>query len=422
MAAGARGQASTTSQEHVMVSKGDPDRFFLRGHPRFRVEVLDDDVLLVDIQTGVVHRVPGPDVDLLLSGTTTLMSGHLPPGGAEAIRRSLTSSDIGRRSLLVGSGALAATGIISTALPFAAAALSFTYLPPADGGSFETTAWGQADKSGTSANWGLNGVWTAASVATGVANSGGDTRSVQILLHATSGTAYNDDTGSTAIGSGSGAYIVANVQLPIGSPQIYFSLRAGAPGNVNRATGLGGVAVGAYTWDGGSFSTTSWFLVAGAGGGDGLGTAGSGTGVGAPGGRWGVNGGGADPGTRANGGTGGTGGAGERTSLTAQLAETSGQGYDAITGSSVLGRGQNDPSGRPSKVDFYPGASAFGGGGGGAGWASGGGGGTNSGGGGGSSFIRTTGAGPIVTSYVIYSFPREWSSNGSTTRFEVYTA
>lgn len=73
-------------------------------------------------------------------------------------------------------------------------------------------------------------------------------------------------------------------------------------------------------------------------------------------------------------------------------------------------------------MNFFPGASASRGGGGGAGWASGGGGGTDSGGGGGSSFLKITGTGPVVTSHVIYSFPRAYAEDGSTTRFELYTA
>jgi hypothetical protein len=397
-----------------MVSVGNPDRYFFRGDPRFRVEVLDDDVLLVDVQTSVVHRVPGSDVDLLLAGTTTLMSGHLPPGGADAIRLALTTGTVRRRSLLVGGGALAASGIMATALPFAAAALSFSYLPPADGQTFSTTSFNASNiDSASKSGWPLAGAWTAGRIATGFGNSSGSPLSVQVLLHATSGTEFDDDTSSLATGSGSGAYIVATVQLPANSPPLFFSLRVGARGNVNRETGYGGVAVGAYTWDGGVVSSTQWFAVAGAGGGDG---------IAAPGGRWGVDGSGENPGLRANGSTGGTGGTGSRGANAVTLPATEGQGYDAITGSPLLGRGPADSVSAPSRVDFYPGASASGGGGGGAGWASGGGGGTNSGGGGGSSFLKTSGTGPVVTSHVIYSFPRAFADNGSTTRFELYTA
>lgn len=305
-----------------MVSVGNPDRYFFRGDPRFRVEVLDDDVLLVDVQTSVVHRVPGADIDLLLAGTTTLMSGHLPPGGADAIRLALTSGALNRRSLLVGGGALAASGIMATALPFAAAALSFSYLPPADGQNFSNTEYDASDGQAALSGNPPAGAWTATRLNTGFANSSGSPLSVQVLLHATSGTVYVgpeydefgeevivDESALLATGAGSGAYIVATVQLPPAPPapvleRLYFSLRVGARGDRNGGTGYGGVAVGAYIWDGGnSVETTQWFAAAGAGGGDG---------AAAPGGRWGVDGSGANPGLRANGSTGGTGGNGDR--------------------------------------------------------------------------------------------------------------
>ena len=54
-----------------MAVVGNPNRFFPRGDDRFRVEVLDDDVLVLDVQTNIVHRVPGAEVDRLLSGTVT---------------------------------------------------------------------------------------------------------------------------------------------------------------------------------------------------------------------------------------------------------------------------------------------------------------------------------------------------------------
>lgn len=362
------------------------------------------------MQTAVIHRVPGSDVDLLLSGTTTLMSGHLPPGGADAIRQAMTAGAVRRRALLVGSGALAASGILGTMLPFAAAALSFSRLGFDDGYAteeFDASDVASASKSG----YPLSGSWTAGRISTGFRNSGSDPLTVQVVLHATSGTAYDDDTGSQAIGSGSGAYIVATVSLPANSPVLYFSLRNGARGNNNRLTGHGGVAVGAYLWDGGVAESTEWFAVAGAGGGDG---------AAGPGGRWGQNGGGADAGLAAVGGTAGIGGTGTRTDFGAD--NPTGVGYDAISGSPLLGRGATDPgSAPPSKIAYFPSISASGGGGGGAGWASGGGGGTNSGGGGGSSYLRTSGGGPIVTSHVIYSVPRDYSSDGTTARFELYT-
>lgn len=398
-----------------MVVHGNPARRFSQGDPRFRVEVLDDDVLLLDVQTSIVHRVPGGEVDRLLSGVLTYQTGHLPSGGAEAIRRALSNGSLQRRSVLVGGGALVASGILSTGLPFAAAAMS-DFPSPFDS-SVYTEGWNAQTASTVAGDdWPLGGEWDSARRKfTLPAN----VTEVQVVLHATSGTRDQEGVGdgpalseTYETGSGHGAYIVATIEglAVFSAPRdLYFTLRAGGRGggnaNGNQRGGYGGIAVGVHLWDGGG--TPTWFAVAGAGGGDG----GSGAN---PGGRWALPGGGDLGGSAPSGTTGGLGGsAGAASSSTAGTV-----GYDANTASGDLGRAVTSTA-------WGAGGSQAGGGGG-AGWASGGGGGgdtteTGGGGAGGSSFINPSTTGPRVTSHSIYTVPRAYKRDGSTVRIEVYT-
>ena len=394
-----------------MTVMGNPDRFFPAGDDRFRVEVLDDDVLLLDVQTNIVHRVPGAEVDRLLSGSVTWATGHLPPGGARAIRRAVDSGSVARRSLLVGGGALVASGILSTGLPFAAAAASL-FPAPFDGTTY-TEGWnGQTEGSrpGDDRLFGPGTEFWIQGPASGDFPGAfdGTTKSAQVILHATSGTARASD-GSDATPLGHGAYIVATISgIPTGGPGFYFSIRGGGDGSVGA--GDGGNAVGAMLWAGGG--DPDWLVVAGAGGGDGaapdLET------PGAAGGRHSGAGSGANPGQGASGSSGGARGTANPVGSTPPTNVDSRNGYNATTDAN-LGSG--------TELGYMPGRGGYpGGGGGGAGWAGGGGGGTSSGGGGGSSFFKTTGSGALVSAYSIYTVPRAYSSDGSTVRVELYTS
>ena len=403
-----------------MAVMGNPDRFFPRGDDRFRVEVLDDDVLLLDVQTNIVHRVPGAEVDRLLSGSVTYQTGHLPPGGARAIRRAVDQGSVARRSLLVGGGALVASGIMSSGLPFAAAAASL-YPAPFDGTTY-TDGWnGQTDGSG----WSVSGPWSGDSAF--YANPGGIT-SFQVVLHATSGGKDTTDES----GSGHGAYIVATIDGLANTDNLNFYIRAGGEGGGAGTIrgGAGGIAVGVAVSEGAS--TDHWLLVAGAGGGD------SG---GAPGGHHSRDGGGERPGTAPSGSTGGTGGV-NQVDEGAGVAERGTNGYDALatdTTTLVLPGSTGGPPTRPGEGGVES-SGRLGGGGGGAGWAGGGGGGGSAsggtvanagvtdggGGGGGSSLIRTSALGGpqpgFISSYSIYTVARPRLVNGAANvRFEAWS-
>lgn len=226
------------------------------GESRFRVEVVDDDVLVLDVVERLIHRIPGSAVDDLLAGRPVASSGHLPEGAAEAVRAALGGRRVARRKVLMSGGALAAGGIVTLGLPFAAAAASRAL-----------------NLSGTETELqAISGGTTNTTFLVGSAISGG---TVQVLVRATRG----GDGGSSQPGSGGdGAYIAATISsIPSTADRLYF--RWGQGGYADDATnsipslyGGSGGSAGAVSWSaGGSFT---YLAVAGGGGGAGGGASG----------------------------------------------------------------------------------------------------------------------------------------------------
>ena len=347
------------------------------GESRFRVEVVDDDVLVLDVAERLVHLIPGRDVDRWLAGRAA-PPGHLPEGALAAVRASLQGRRVARRRVLLSGGALAACGIVTSRLPFAAAASSDLTITRSEG-DVELAA--------------ISGGVTSASYLDTSAIADG---TVQVLLRATRG----GDGGADQPGSGgAGAYLAATIAgIPTGG-RLYFKVGTGGLADGSDAYparlhgGAGGTAP-AVSWSG--TSPFTFLAVAGAGGG---------AGGGDDGGDFGQDGGGGAAAgrgaTTSSAGAAGTlpGGAYVRNAQAGYGPGSTGTPGSRFVGGSVGGIG-----GIPDQSN---GDRLFGGGGGAGLYQGGGGHGESSepdpapggGGGGGSTYLRTTEAGglPHVT-------------------------
>jgi hypothetical protein len=352
------------------------------GESRFRVEVVDDDVLVLDVVERLIHRIPGVEIDELLAGRPTPSLTHLPEQSLAAVRAALAGRPLARRRVLISGGVLAASGIVTLGLPFAIAAAS-PVLSLA-GGETELRAIVGSSPSITSLSV--------------VEVSGGQ---VQVLLRATDG---GDGAAAQNARGGRGAYVAATIADIPATGNLFF--RTGAGGDAGEIRypafeagsrgGSGGTAVAVSF--GASTSPTVFLAVAGAGGG---------AGGGHDGGAFGQSGSG------AGGGGAGTdsavGAAGTRSASVSAASSPGGgptQGYPGHRDTLFSGGSVGGDGAVPSQV------SRLFGGGGGAGYYQGGGGGDESatglqdggGGGGGSNFFSTTvvAGTPRVTSSQVF--------------------
>ena len=363
------------------------------GASRFRVEILDDDVLVLDTHEHLIHRIPGAVVDDLVAGRRPAAGGHLPAAALPALRAALAGRPMARRRVLLSGGALAASDIVTLGLPFAAAAASRAigvYPGDADVTVFDGNTTGNATYNHT------------AGVAGGTA---------RILLRATNG----GGGGANQTGSGGrGAYVAITLSdVPAGTAATlgaYLRFRSGQggdggqefPSTLDAATfgGEGGQGVGVGWYAG---STMTWLAVAGGGGGAGGGVDGGDHGQ--PGGG-GARGGGA--GTTSSAGAPGSDSHGTRSRF-AHFGGgpiTDGSVAPPSIGSRSTVAVEVAPSGWGGFAEIRQAIGHAQGGGGGAGYYQGGGGLVNSapgepdGGGGGSSYYLTTPAAgrPYVSS------------------------
>ena len=225
------------------------------GESRFRVEVVDDDVLVLDVVERLIHRIPGSEVDELLAGRPTRSLTHLPEQSLTAVRAALSSSAVARRRVLMSGGVLAASGIVTFGLPFAIAAAS-PVLSLAGG---ETEYRAIVGSSPTTESLDVAAI------------SGG---SVQVLLRATKG---GDGAAAQNARGGEGAYLAATISDIPATGTLFF--RAGAGGDAGEIRypsfdagyrgGRGGTAVAVSFSPPGIPTTYTFLAVAGAGGGAG---------------------------------------------------------------------------------------------------------------------------------------------------------
>jgi hypothetical protein len=350
------------------------------GESRFRVEILDDDVLVLDTHLHLIHRIHGTDVDDLLAGRPSTAAGHLPAESLPALGAALDGRPVARRRVLMSGGALAASGIVTLGLPFAAAAASRAigvYPPDADVTVFNGNTTGNETYNHTA----------------GV--SGG---TVRILLRATNGG--NGGTSQAGVG-GAGSYVAVTLSsVPTSGGYLRFRPGLGGDAGPTSATtdtslfgGDGGQGVG-VAWVPSSGSLT-WLAVAGGGGGAGGGV--DGGDYGQPGGG-GTRGGGA--GTTSSAGAAGTGG---HSGIIREAKAGGGPVTDPAAGQPAIGSRSSVSiavagTNLGGSAEISELSSRQQGGGGGAGYYQGGGGLTNSvagaadggGGGGGSNYFLTT--------------------------------
>lgn len=364
---------------------------------RFRVEVADDDVLVLDRRHHLVHRIPGALVDDLVRGVPLPELSHLPEEALPFVRDSLAGTSVARRRLLVSGGALAVGGIITSALPFAAAAAS-RYLTFTGAGVQTFTA-----HSGSGSTTDVN-----AFGGSGLSLAAIDGGQIQVLMSGTQGGVGGTGTTGTP---GLGTYAFLEIRnLPAtnltAAGSLVLSLRLGGEGDhLDRSPVAGGDGgMGAFVYlqkfEGPSDPAVLTMLAAAAGGG---GASGAGNG-----GDAGLGSGGAGTSTTAgNGGGGATTSAGGAAGVMSDGLGHLGGG-PAAAGLTIAGDDQFVGTARSNPAWSYGGVAQDrrAGGGGGAGFMFGGGGAAGSigasapyaddagGGGGGASYTKTSTTGP----------------------------
>lgn len=388
------------------------------GGRRFRVEFLEDGVLLLDSTLGTVSRCSWSLVDEIRGGAPSGLS----PEHDEALRHALRSegglSPVSRRRVVkLGVGSVIASSTL--VLPGAARAASVD-LTAGSGwvsGSTYYEFTRNSSSGSTAIEWSSGNetlrMYEGVSVGLEMQSIGGSFYRCQILLQGENGGGGGGPDGGAG---GAGMSIIANLTID-SSAWDALEPAYGYGGSGSTGGGRGGLAAGAFL-ENGIAETHQWVAAAagGGGGGEGQSIYGGGSFAGGAGGRAffqsgrsGEAGGGDAPtgGGGASGLTPGSGGVG---------SQGNGSAGTARSGSAPTG-GQYDALG--SGGDSVNAAAD--GGGGGSGWAGGGGGGTTgfggggAGGGGGSSYIwsgasvnaydqilagRAHGAGALVRVYV----------------------
>jgi len=390
---------------------------------RFRVELHDDDVLVLDLRHHLVHRIPGSLVDDLIRGVPLPELAHLPAEALPFVRESLAGGRVARRRVLISGGALAIGGIITSALPFAAAAAS-RYLTFTDA-TVQTFTAHEGSGSTTDVNriQGFGGtVLTLDQIGEG---------RIQVLMSGTQGGIGGTGTTGTP---GLGTYALVEIaNLPAtnstSAGRLALSLRQGGAGNSTAqpapvAGGEGGMGAFVYLTklEGPGEPAVLTMIAAAAGGG---GASGSGSGGDASLG----NGGNGTSDTTGKGGGGASTAAGGAEG--AVIADGYLSGGAPRPGLTVLSTNQTVPVARSNPAWSYGGfaSNRRAGGGGGAGFMFGGGGDAGSigagpypvdagGGGGGASYTKTstTGAGdPYVTTQRLMTTARTVESGATLT-------
>ncbi len=391
---------------------------------RFKVELHDDDVLVLDLRHHLVHRIPGALVDDLVRGVPRPELSHLPAEALPFVRDSLAGTLVARRRFLISGGALAVGGIITSALPFAAAAAS-RYLTFTDGSVKTFVAH---DGSGSTSDVNRVDLFGGSFLRLSDIVNG----EIQVLMSGTQGGIGGTGTTGTP---GLGTYAFLEIRnLPATNAvagSLVLSLRQGGTRNLGSVTpvvgGDGGMGAFIYLqkFPGGEGESPELTMIAAAAGGGGA----SGTG----------NGGNAALGAGANGTstTAGNGGAGASTTAGgAAGVMADGQGHlgggPAAAGLTVDAEDQLVGVARSNPAWSYGGIATNrrAGGGGGAGYMFGGGGAAASisasapyadnagGGGGGASYTKTatTGAGdPYVHTQRIMTTARTVESGATLT-------
>lgn len=364
---------------------------------RFKVELHDEDVLVLDLRHHLVHRIQGVLVDDLMRGAELPELAHLPVEAIQFVRDSLAGTRVARRRVLISGGALAVGGIITSALPFAAAAAS-RYLTFSGAGVQTFTA-----HSGSGSTTDVN-----AFGGSGLNLANIDGGQIQVLMSGTQGGVGGTGTTGTP---GLGTYAFLEIRnLPAtnntAAGSLVLSLRQGGTGNQGGASPVAGGdgGMGAFVhltkFEGPSDPAVLTMLAAAGGGG---GASGAG------------NGGDAGLGSGANGTstTAGNGGGGATTSAGGAAGVMSdGLGHlgggPARAGLTIAGNDQFVDIVRSNPAWSYGGIAQDrrAGGGGGAGFMFGGGGEVGSksvaepypdnagGGGGGASYTKTSTTGP----------------------------
>ena len=248
---------------------------------RIRVEVIGSDVVVLDPDRGIVHRIAPLEAQMLAAGHVEPFIASLGAEVTEAVVTALSVRRWDRRTLLGSGSALVAAGVTTLLLPSAVAAASPFDENIGSLGGFEagtisfTSVEGGALTTSTSPNYvvpsGLSTVNTRAhgrwTIPTGVTR-------IQIVAYSTSGTtAFALDSStepSPYTGQpGRGVQAVGTFELPDAATRylgIFFS--GSTRWGETPSGGFGASAVGA-AFINGTTNTVAWLLVAGGGGGAG---------------------------------------------------------------------------------------------------------------------------------------------------------
>lgn len=373
---------------------------------RIRVQHVGKELLVLDPDRGVLHRIAGFEARLIAQGVTGPFADALGQEVLDAVVGALGAQRWDRRKVIGSASALTAAGISTLFLPAAAAASSFdTFVGANFSNSIQLTP--------TSGDWAQMDTGSAQpSVfhsAYGRLPIPGSVTTIQVAVTATNGTvaAYQDTGAGNYAGpalyggqAGRGARALASFELPPDDQPRLVLVFSGSKEWDRAAGGSGGSAAGVGFV---SSQRSRWLLVAGAGGGAGnagitgypdasYDTSGQYTYAGGDGGDAGIGGAAQDGGTGTRDGVAyGRGGAGATTS-TFGTGGSGGPGIDGFVGGSPKGpayssSGTSLPRGGGPGNDAYANPAGNGGG----GLYSGGGGetgnvGAGGGGGGGSSY------------------------------------
>jgi len=247
---------------------------------RIRVEVIGSDIVALDPDRGIVHRIAPLEAQMLAAGHVEPFLASLGAEVTEAVVTALSVRRWDRRTLLGSGSALVAAGVTTLLLPSAVAAASLFDANIGSLGGFEdgaatfTSVEGSAiddtnpkfiEASGFTVNARAHGRWT---IPTGVTR-------IQIVAYSTSGTtafALDSSTEPSPFTGqpGRGVQAVGTFDLPDAGTRylgIYFSGSQRWASNETPSGGYGASAVGAtFINDAG---TVEWLLVAGGGGGAG---------------------------------------------------------------------------------------------------------------------------------------------------------
>jgi hypothetical protein len=237
---------------------------------RVRVERLGDELLVLDPERGVVHRIAAVDVRAIAAGHAAAYEGAMSAPALDAVVQALGAPRWDRRRVLASGAALVGAGVATVLLPSAAAAASLAIMGVAFGTGFDNEFTVQAD----TVNTALSGTTQAFSVNTaayGRWEVPSGVTEIQVVIATTMGTIAartGQDAPSPYTGQpGRGVLAAATFTV---TPGFLLAVKfSGARDWSTEGAGAGGGAVGIGEPIFNGNGSGQWLLVGGAGGGAG---------------------------------------------------------------------------------------------------------------------------------------------------------